>query len=206
MQIKYKIETLAGGQVVHLIFNSQRDLCSSMLRIEEFYESPEFAGQFFSLAEYKEWYKVFTNKKTFTYYSNWAGFNIPVNTARKFLDVFRGDLTQVETNILLDFFSHDNPRYLIASYGGSSSRDVVEHELAHAAFSISSGYKAQVDSIIDTLPTSVIEDAKQKLRDKGYAEHVLIDEIQAYAVDKASKFEGAEELRENFLIWIVDNS
>lgn len=34
-------------------FDTQRELCSTFLRFQEHYESPEFRGKVFSLAEYR---------------------------------------------------------------------------------------------------------------------------------------------------------
>ena len=63
--------------IILIVFESQLELTKTMLRPQEFYESPEFKGKAFLLKDFKEWYKTTTPHKDFTYFSDWAGFNIP---------------------------------------------------------------------------------------------------------------------------------
>ena len=198
----YRVKSLANGQIMHLVFDTQRNLCQSMLRIEEFYESPKFANKYFTLEEYKEWYKASRNQNKFTYYSDWAGFNIPAPVVRDFFDIFRNDLSQIEAKILLDLFADARAKYLIASFDGEKSEYVVEHEIAHAAFSIDPKYKDRALAIVHSLGEDKLDSEISLMRIRGYAAHVIFDEIHAYAVDKDSKLPCAQEIRANFLNWL----
>jgi hypothetical protein len=64
-------------------FATQYELSSTFLRFQEHYESPRFHGRVFSLEEYMDWYA--TRYGNFTYYQDWAGFNVPSTAFRPFL-------------------------------------------------------------------------------------------------------------------------
>lgn len=50
-----------------LEFDTQYNLCMSMVRIQEFYESPEFAGKYFTLEEYIDYWSKNFGDGAFTY-------------------------------------------------------------------------------------------------------------------------------------------
>ena len=55
-----------GNNIYLLMFENQFELCSTMLRFQEYYESPKFKNKIFTLEEYKKWYSK--GNKKFTYY------------------------------------------------------------------------------------------------------------------------------------------
>ena len=75
---------IADG-VFLLRFSTQYELASTLLRVQEHYESKRFRNRVFTLEQYMDWYAK--EYGAFTYYEDWSGFNVP-STA--FTPFFRG--------------------------------------------------------------------------------------------------------------------
>jgi hypothetical protein len=76
--VKYKV----ADAIYLLRFETQYEITSSFLRIQEHYESPHFSGRVFTLEEFMDWYAA--EYGAFTYLEDWSGFNVP-STARAVL-------------------------------------------------------------------------------------------------------------------------
>lgn len=158
--------------IIHLIFKSQKDLCQSMIRLEEFYESPEFANKKFTLNEYKPWYVK--NYGQWSYYSDWSGFNIPGHKIHEFLK------TNQKLRMVEKYIFQTLPKdkfYLIATYEGGRS-DILDHEIAHAMFYLNHDYKQEMTSLVNANFNNCTDLSDWIL--KSYNTDVLIDELQAY--------------------------
>ena len=92
--VHFKKKQLFRG-LIHLEFNSQQDLTSSLLRFQEYYESPKYRNKPFLFNEFYEWYKKTRNGK-FSYLTDWAGFNFPTSILKVFLNGDMGNLTTRE--------------------------------------------------------------------------------------------------------------
>ena len=55
--VKFKKKILFKG-LIHLEFETQKDLTSSLIRFQEHYESPKFRKKMFSFKDFYEWYKT----------------------------------------------------------------------------------------------------------------------------------------------------
>src|SRR5262245_26903475 len=78
---KYKV----ADAIYLLVFETQYELASTFLRFQEHYESPKFRKKIFSLEEFMDWYGQ-ENKGKFSYFKDWAGFNIPSTEFEPFLE------------------------------------------------------------------------------------------------------------------------
>ena len=56
-----------------LRFETQYEVTSTFLRVQEHYESPQFHGRIFTLEQYMDWYVA--ENGAFTYFQDWSGFN-----------------------------------------------------------------------------------------------------------------------------------
>jgi hypothetical protein len=184
-------------RVIHLNYPSQYALCSSFIRIQEFYESPfeGIKGCEFTLDSYMDKYAAANGN--FTYFSDWAGFNIPGNVFLDFMEKF-GELRDKEegiVHVIRRFYLRDDPQfYLIGTYGAYEENNrVIRHELAHAWYYLSEEYRQSQDSLIDNLGIGVICKATSKLLGMGYDAAVVWDEIQAYC-----STDDVDELMERF--------
>lgn len=170
---------------IHLLtFRTQQQLASTFLRFQEHYESPFFRGKIFTLAAFKEWYTLDSpnGKRTgrFTYYSDWAGFNIPSYILRPFYEGKFDPLSRREAAFLELFRNEQEPYYIIGIEKSSgNSPAILRHELAHAFFYTSEEYRKRV---LEILGDYDLEALKNELR-SGYHEESFPDEIHAYCAD-----------------------
>ena len=114
----------------------------------------------------------------FTYYEDWAGFNVP-STA---FDAFRAGrfdpLLEKERRLLRLFERERQPFYVI----GTASDAELKHELAHAFYFTRPAYRREVRAAVRGHDTSKLE---QRLLELGYHRAVIADEVQAYLVSGA---------------------
>jgi hypothetical protein len=177
--------TTVAPKVYLLTFDTQKDVTSTFLRFQEYYESPEFAGKVFTLDEYKEWYvKNSPNGiKTgeFTYYSDWSGFNIPSTILQPFYEGKFHPLSEAEQRILDLFRDKEHPFYIIGVHKESKSFEkLLRHETAHGLFFTNPEYKKEALDIISKYDTTEVR--KDLLASGGYGENVLDDEVHAYSI------------------------
>jgi hypothetical protein len=165
---------------IHLVeFKTQYDITSTLVRFQEHYESPKFAGYIFTLEEFADWY---TKKKgTFSYYTDWVGFNFPSHVLNEFFYGAFDPLMKKERKFLNLFTPYDYERfYVIGVYGNDHKKTgVLRHELAHALYYLDDNYRKKSDKIMRQYDT---KDVQKMLRDSGYAKHVVMDEVHAYGV------------------------
>ena len=177
--------------VVHVSFDTQYQCCSTFVRLQEFYESPieGIRGKFFTLEQFMDAYSETKEHKSFSYFTDWGGFNLPCHAIDSFEDVFGRKLLEKEKQVLKlirktlkknGYVSGDR-FYVIGTFGGVESEEIVEHEIAHALFHLSPEYKKSVLEYIDfKICDATFGKMRKVLLDKGYCEDVVLDEIQAY--------------------------
>lgn len=200
-------------QIIHVKFDNQYEMCSTMVRLQEYYESPFGAiqGHYFTLDEFMDAYAE-SKDNVFSYFTDWAGFNIPGEAVLEFLREFehhpRGGLRPKEERllrvidrILLKELEPEDKFYLIAT---SDDKDVPDeaslaHELAHAFYYIDDEYRAACDAIYGELSESFREGMMRWLLNIGYTGAVVKDETQAYI----STLDG-EQMADRFGKYITD--
>jgi hypothetical protein len=171
---------LADG--IYLVrFETQYELAATFLRVQEYYESPRFSRRVFSLEQYMDWYAA--QFGAFTYYQDWAGFNVPSTALQPFYEGRFDPLLEKEKRLLRLFNNLRGRFYVIGIY---DSRDLT-HELAHALYFTDAAYRQAVRTAIRGYDTSAL---KQQLAKAGYAKHVIPDEVHAYLVAPTGKLGG----------------
>jgi hypothetical protein len=166
-------------KILHLVFSTREEMCRTMLRFAEHYESPEFRNKIFTLEEFKTWY---SKGGEFTYYTDWGGYNIPGYIFEPFKKGLFKDMTESEQTVL-SILPNTTEFYLIAT---DESYSALKHELAHALYYLNPEYAETVKGILTNAPN--IEVPFEALKKLGYCEEVLLDEVQAYLVDDMKKF------------------
>jgi hypothetical protein len=175
-------------KIIHLKFKRKMDLTKTMLRFQEYFESPKFRNKYFSLEEFKAWYITTTVNNTFSYYSDWSGFNFPSKTLKSFYAGKFDPLTQEEKHIL-DLLRQERGRfYVIATF---KSEDV-RHETAHAKFYVDARYRNEVKKVISSIDTKPIF---KVLKEMGYDKAVWVDESHAYLLEAEEYFEKEFKLK-----------
>jgi hypothetical protein len=163
-------------------------------RVQEFYESPnpDFRGKNFNIWDYIEWYSR-QNDGSFTYTSDWSGFNIPLVVAwecyegvasmkdtwkSKWDETMKDIVWAVQGRMFHKKNKRDSNAYIIGTE--DMEGDTFKHEVCHGLYYTNKEYKKAVDEITDSIDPEVRETLKNNLLEMGYTEGVVYDEIQAY--------------------------
>ena len=170
--------------VYHMRFQNQYAICSTLIRIQEFYESPDtqIKNNVASLIDIMDSYAKRNNK--FDYLEQWNAFNIPGSIIRKFF-VLNKSLTKRE-QLFKDALNKINPQllnsknefYVIATYKCKDEKSDFNHETAHALFCLDINYRKEM--IEHVSKCSNFKLLKRYLLKYGYEPCVINDEIQAY--------------------------
>jgi hypothetical protein len=164
--------------------------------MQEFYESPKFRGKYFTLEQYMDyWSKEFGNG-SFTYPAVWNGFNIPGNVIGQWMAMFKINeglnLREREKNILkqiekllkkekMNLMEEDIKRvYVIGTNTEVDDGLTLQHELAHAMYSLYPEYRERCKKILKSIPNAEYQKSKGKLIAMGYCKKMVDDELQAY--------------------------
>ena len=167
---------IINKNIFHIIFENKLEMTSTLLRIQEHYESPKFKGKVFTLGQYREYY---INKHgNFNYYEIVDGMNFPATAFNAFLKGSFDPLSEKEQYIIDRIAKGSACKYVIATYG-EADKETIEHEICHALYFTEESYRDQVNTIVDSYDMS---DIKKWLKGQDYDEAVLNDEIHAYNV------------------------
>lgn len=163
--------------IIFLKADTQYELASTFLRMQEYYESPKFQGQYIDLEEYMDWYAQ--EYGNFTYTSDWNGFNVPGNIVRKFYKEHTPLMRKEKAmyDLIKDWVEGDEDFYVIGIWKADNTLD---HEFSHAFFYLNTSYKAQQKVALRNLPTEFRERCDANLKEKGYHPSVFEDESIAY--------------------------
>lgn len=163
--------------------NSRKELVMTILRFQEYYESPKFKNKIFSLKDFITWYRSVNNNK-FTYVFDYCGFNFPSYVLKPFYKNKFKDITKNERKVL-DFFKNINGNfYIIASVNNDIT--TLKHELAHYFWRYNKAYKRKIKTILNKIPNREILKLKRVLKNEDYHESIILDEIHAYLTIESS--------------------
>ena len=174
-------------------------------RYQEYYESPikKLRGKYFSLPTLMKEYVNQRGENTFTYPTDWVGYNIPSHILWRAYDTFYKDRSEYDyimsdilyfcENYQLQF---DKPRtkwYLIGA--DSFDSHIMDHEIAHGLYYTNKEYKKNCDEIIYKIKKKDYNLMKKKLLEIGYLDDkkIIDDEIQAFmSTGLYNRFSGSE--------------
>lgn len=167
--------------VLHLEFDTQSELTHTMARISEFFESPfnEIKGKYFSWSDFDKAYLNYSAYGLDDYFTYYEGFNLPKKIIGEFFELFT-DLTPDELK-LKDICDMNPAEYLIATFIGGDPT-TLEHELAHARYTLDYKYNRLMVWAILEIPTHHFVMLRNDLKAAGYSgDHkLLMDELHAY--------------------------
>lgn len=179
------------NQIYSLHFESQKEMCMTFLRYQEYYESdnPNFQFKKFTIEEYKNWY--IQAKGKFSYCEDWAGFNFPVSIIHEVHELGIDDYNRYDSLMkgIAEYINEDSKgqaSYLIGFFGKQKS--ALKHEMAHGLFYICEDYKNDIQQLFNSLSDNIKLGIKDTIMKAGYAESSVIDEFQAYIVDNWGKY------------------
>lgn len=200
MKFKTKLTKIYDGIYLCEIKNVY-DLAMTFCRVQEFYESPfeEIRNKDFNMMEFQRIYSL-KGTGTFTYPVDWAGFNIPSSILHKF---YKGSWVETDWNMYDTAFKRvvmqikdKEPFYIIGAM--ENDKNTINHELCHAFYNLKESYKRGVDKLINNIPKRIFNKMRKALKDVGYCNKVIKDEIQAYlSSSDCSFFDGYVDWQEN---------
>jgi hypothetical protein len=166
-------------------FSNQKDLAETFLRFQEYFESPEFKNKIFTLDEYKGWFikntKSGKEAGKFTYYEDYAGFNIPSDILAPFF-LGRFDPLSEKEKSFLDLFREYMPaKFYIIGVSKQTAPEIRKHETAHGLFYTNMQYRKEVQDTLNGLSQEskkIISD--YLIADGTYHQDVFEDELHAY--------------------------
>lgn len=174
-------------------FTTRKALTLSFCRIQEYFEAsnPKLKGIPFTFYELIN--QMMKSDGTLDYFSFWDGFNFSGDVLLNWLDEI-GDLTDHEKKLIDNIEFNGSKFYVIGCLIGDVG--TIKHELAHAMYNLDDTYRNFMDHVYFS---EFLRCGKQcdkmraELKKLGYADEVLIDEIQAYLSTSPRK-----ELRGDF--------
>ena len=176
-----QFQKLSKG-VYWIQFQEQAELCSTFLRPQEAYEGPAHKNKIFTFEDYVK--AEIKKNGCFTYLNDWFGFNVPYEYLKPFLEGKFDPLDDRERMLcLLLKRIEDRPYYLIGTCKEDESEmETLNHELAHAFYSVHLEYKREVKRILKGVDLKPIFKVLKRI---GYDNdrELLIDEAQAYLMD-----------------------
>jgi hypothetical protein len=155
-------------------------MASVLMRFQEHYESPKFAGKVFTRKEFRQFYKG--PKGKFSYFSDWDGFNFPATVFTEFLKGSFAPLTGNEAaffrRVALEI-TGNSPDYYVIAVAKDSESNTLFHESTHALYYVDPIYRRKVRLALLLHPFLTLSICRRLLR-LGYGYNVLLDETNAY--------------------------
>lgn len=172
--------------VIHFNYSNQKQVAMAFCRIQEFYESDkdDLRGNVFTFEQFIDYYTDDTGK--FDYFSSWGGYNVPGHVVDEFFDRFK-DLTERELEIQKAVNQLNRDRYYIIGTSVDRS-DAIEHELVHAHYYLNNTYHHAVNTLIDSMDYDLRKKMMTCLKNMGYTDDVIEDEINAYLATSTMKY------------------
>ena len=171
--------------ILHLIFNTQKELTFTLCRPQEYYEcdSTKLRGKVFTFESFIDHYT--DDNGYMTYFNYWSGFNIPCNVLETFYKSFELNDREKKLKQLTKPFSN-KLYYLIATK--KQDTETLRHELIHAHYYLNPVYKQEVNVLVKHMRTDLKKNMTTILKHMGYNSSVMIDEINAYMSSSGIKY------------------
>lgn len=169
-------------RIIHIQFDTQKDMTLTLARVQEFYESPHIhiRNRFFTWDTFMDTYM--DDYGEIDYFYIWSGFNIPGKVFDSFFSLFSNSLSKREQK-LYDSVQHNRGQSIDDFYIIGSLKDDTEtmnHELLHAHYYLNEGYRTKANKLVESLPVDTRLSLETSLIKIGYSNEVLTDEINAY--------------------------
>lgn len=179
-----KVKTF-NKNIFYLTFPSQKELVMTMCRMQEFYEcdSVKLRNRIFTFEQFIDHYME--KDGSLDYFMMWSGFNIPGHVLDDFFDSF--DLTQREIDVKLYTKKFRNKLYYVIATR-TNDDETLMHELAHAYYYLNPVYKQQVDVLVRSMRKELKTQLTGVLKEMGYTNSVIVDEINAYMATSSYKY------------------
>lgn len=173
--------------IYHLYMSNNYDLAMHFLRYQEYYESPKWVGQIFTLVGYMEFYAKSEGEEAFTYTKDWTGFNVPSNVLIKVSEAELPDPNKydIQMRSLIETVRQeegDHKFYFIGTCEDDEYiDDTLDHEIGHALWFSNKDYRKVMEDLLNKMPPKNYDATWVILQEMGYHPTTCRDEIHAYA-------------------------
>ena len=171
--------------IVQLIFKNQKELTLTLCRPQEFYEcnSTKLRGKVFTFEQFIDHY---TDEEGYlTYFSYWSGFNLPGEVLEEFYNLFTLTDREQKVKQITDKFKGTS-YYVIAAK--KDDNETLNHELIHAYYYLDPVYKQEANVLVKHMRPELRKQISSALKELGYSQNVMIDEINAYMSTSGNKY------------------
>lgn len=183
--MKYEL-TEVHPKIYLLSTNDAYNLAMHFCRVQEYYENPVWRNKIFTMFDFMEWYSKEKGEGSFTYPSDWGGFNVPGRIVNKLYktneikikDFNKYDQFLFDIKTMINDDAKGNNWYLIGAL--ETDKGTIKHEIAHGLWATNRKYKKKMQELIDNLTEEQYDCLKKWLLEHMYCEQVVDDEIQAY--------------------------
>ena len=175
--------------VLHVKADTQYELTSTFMRVQEFYESPygQIRGQYFTHEQYMD-ICAYGNKRSaadeivFSYLEDWNGFNVPGDVFDDWSSLFENHYLWDKEKKLIErvYDKASTPEFYVIGTSDEGHKGDYDHELSHAWYYLDPKYKDRMEKLVKELSKRVTEQITNQLMDDGYRDDVIIDETIAY--------------------------
>ncbi len=174
-------------KIFAVVIKNDRLRARVFMRYQEFYESDSdtFRGKGFKWKDYVKHYKEKTKKDYFSYHEDWAGYNIPCTSIESCVSMIPDlnfyDLIMFSIiDTIKKKVGSDNYYLIGIDQSTGEDPDLIYHEIAHGLYFSSPNYRNSQNENIENMDENVKLSLMKKIKDMGYGENVIEDEIQAY--------------------------
>lgn len=173
--------TLLNPKVLHLEYDSKKDLNLAAFRISEYTEGNAKAkDQAFNVHDFLDSY--LDEEGNLKYFSWFDGHNFSYKQWKQWFNM--GEAMSPREQELLQVISESEidkeSGYIIITTEGDAI--TLRHELSHFYYQDSSEYKRKATEILNSIPESGLKVYQDHLRALNYGESVIHDESIAYLV------------------------
>ncbi|MCB0352384.1 MAG: hypothetical protein KDD64_02630 [Bdellovibrionales bacterium] len=172
--------TMIHPGILHLRGTSPLLSAYALMRFQEHYESPKFAGRIFSRKTFRSYYAGEKEHGGFSYYADWAGFNFRSDTVFSLQRNPRWNLEPAERAVLKALQKPGERFYVIGTYRDTQEIENLHHEACHGLYFVDGEYRRSVQAVLREVD---LKPMKKFLRAMNYTNQVLDDECHAYLAD-----------------------
>ena len=172
--------------IYSLTYIDNYDLCMSLVRLQEFYESPAFKGRYFTFEEYMDYWSRDFGHGVFDYPVVWGGFNIPGNIVLKWFQWFGCNMRPRELELFevilmnIPLYDFKKSYFIFVAKDSKDLEGTLRHEIAHGMYSLVDEYKTACDKLLKNVAKKPYDIAVKQLIKMGYDDEMIMDELQAY--------------------------
>ncbi len=165
-------------KILEIRFDDTYELCNSSYLFSHHYEDPHWNGKVFTRLELDEFYER-NYDDAHHWKKKWSGSNIPDYVFERFIMGDFVGLNDFELDLIQRVRGVSQPYYVIMT--SNSAKYTWNHEIAHAIWYTNSEYKRKAQEIVEqNRNLGYLDRAITCLREQGYADHVLNDELHVY--------------------------